>query len=145
MKLNRYSLAIKQSVNKLFDNKNSENLHIGSVISDFSHNVFFGSGDLLQSKKLLFFRITKVLSPHYVQGYFCLPRIIHDTERKFRHLDYFFSDVRRNPVMYEPDPYRSSLKYKKKVFDPFGSPYIKKRSQLFFLKRRSKDNAPFCV
>jgi len=120
--MNRYVKAVKIAMNKRFGNKSSENVDIARVITSFSHKSWIATGDVLLSKDLIFFMITKAFSEHFVQGYYT------PAEYEFQ---------LENIVYYRPKKvcWPQCRTRKKRIFDPFGEkPYVKLRQRKFYLK-----------
>ena len=112
----RYSRAIRQSMNKMFDNRSSINRIIADIISEYSHTLTLHRGNYLFGPCREYFIIKEVLSQHWVTGFFCPPRI------EFVHF---------NSVLYHPDLSRRTRIRKKRLFDPFGVMAIKCRNKTF--------------
>ena len=125
--MNRYVKAVKIALNKRFNNKSTENVDIASVITSFSHKSYLGHGDVLISKDLIFFIITKIFSEHFVQGY-------------FTPAEYEFT---LDGIVYYHPKYRKWPYYaykKKRIFKPFSDkPFIKIRQRKFYLRFKRKD------
>ena len=118
----RYRRAVKQSCNKLFDNKSAQNVFLADVISQFSHKSMITPGSFLVSRDISFFIVNKVLSQHWILGQFT-PCVL---------------DYRNGYFYYLPDLKRLRREQKKKVFEPFSAmPYVKQRSQKYFLEQKS--------
>ena len=64
----RYTRAIKQSLNKTFENKSSENFEVARIIASFSHKSYVTHGSYFTYENM-FFICEKVLSPHWLLGY----------------------------------------------------------------------------
>ena len=71
----RYTRAIKQSLNKAFNNKSSLNFSIAGIIAEFSHKSLVTKGSKLKSS-YGFFIVTKILSQNWCKGFFCPPRMV---------------------------------------------------------------------
>ena len=121
---NRYYRAIKEAINKRFDNKSSENKSIAKVIADYSHKTILTSGCYLITKSLNYFIVTKLLSNHWVMGYYCPSQL------------QFSSGI----FYYIPNIFRKSGPKRKKIFEPFGTnPFVKLRDAKFFLQNNKHE------
>ena len=126
----RYQRAVKQACNKVFNNKSSQNILLAGLISEFSHKSRITHGSYMLSKDITFFIVSKVLSQHWVIGRFA-PCVL---------------DFRDGYFYYLPNLKRMRRNQKKKVFDPFSTlPYVKQRSQKFYLEKKSSNNEPMPV
>ena len=118
---NRYLRAVKQALNKRFENKSVVNRHLAEIITDYSHKTVLKKGNFLLCRNLQFFVIKKILSNHWIQGFFCP------------------SELQLNDGLfyYIPKFWHRSHDRKKKVFSPFSSrPFVKVRQKSFFLQRK---------
>ena len=115
----RYERAIKQSMNKIFDNKSSVHPIIATVIASYSHKSEVRPGSYLLCSTYQFFIVSDVLSQHWCKGFFCPPVII---------LGGYGSCA--------PDIRRRTRAEKKCIFDPFEEPYVSIRQQKFHLKTK---------
>ena len=123
----RYQRAVKQALNKRFQNKSSLNLRIAGIISTFSHDSSLTVGHHMISPTLDYFLITKVLSPHWVLGRFA-PSVLQFADGVF---------------WYVPNYIRSSPVFKKKVFNPFSKrPHIKRRTLKYHLNTKTNESLP---
>ena len=112
----RYERAIKQSMNKVFDNQSSVNTDIAIIIASYSHKTLVRPGSYLLCRTFDFFIVKHVLSQHWCMGYFCPPIIgVH----------HFAPDVRLRSAM-----------VKKRIFDPFDQPHVGVRARKFHLKSK---------
>ena len=116
----RYQRAIKQSMNKLFQSKSTENVHIAQLITSFSHKTYVTHGSYFTFQNM-FFICQKVLSPHWLLGFLTPSRtgFIANTGA------FLYPDMR----------YRSD-QIKKKIFDPFTVPIIKFREKKYTLEAK---------
>ncbi len=112
----RYSRAIRQSMNKMFNNRSSINRILADLIADYSHTLPLGRGNYLFGPRRGYFVIDEVLSHHWVTGFFCPPRI---------------EFMPANLVLYHPDFSRRTRIRKKRLYDPFGSPLVRCRNKTF--------------
>ena len=124
----RASLQIRIAINKILGNKNSINTTIAHMICEFSHSTTIKKASMFQSGcPPNYLCVAKVHSPFWVT---CLPmpgRIgFYQTEANvntnFGHLHW------------TPDWLRTGAYKKKRLFDPFGKPYIKCRDHRYLLK-----------
>lgn len=121
----RYERAIKQSLNKVFDNKSSVHIIISELIASYSHKSVVRPGSYLLCPTRHFFVVSDVLSQHWVKGFFCPPRI--DFTRTI------FGGTRH---YYEPDIDQRSAIQKKRVFTPFSEPCVRIRRRKFQLESK---------
>ena len=115
-----YSRAIKQSLNRMFDNKASVHFDIAVMIAQFSHTSRVRPGSYLLGTRFDFFIVESMLSPHWCTGFFCPPRLE------------FMDPV----VLYHPDIRRRSRLYRKRIFSPFDSAVIRNRAKQFCLNNK---------
>ena len=116
---NRYSRAVKVAMNKLFNSKSVLHKDISEIIAAYSHKTLLTNGSYLLNRRLQFFVIREVLSAHFCRGFYCPSKI----------------DVLSSGYYYMPNLWYRSPPRIKKIFDPFGnSPFVKNRTQRFFLK-----------
>ena len=117
----RYQRVIKQCLNKRFQNKSALNKSIAKLISDYSHSTILEKGNHLVCRNLEFFIVKRILSNHWVLGYFC-PSEIQYNGTVFFYLPRFWS---------------RSADMKKRIFDPFSSrPFVKVRKKSFYLQSK---------
>ena len=121
----RYERAIKQSLNKVFDNKSSVHMIIAELIASYSHKSVVRPGSYLLCPTYHFFVVSDVLSQHWVKGFFCPPRI--DFTRTI------FGGTRH---YYEPDINQRTAIQKKRVFFPFTEPCVRIRQRKFHLESK---------
>lgn len=117
----RATRAIKVSLNKRLSNKNSVNLMIAELISDFSHASILKKGSIFQYANSNFYIVNKVKSPFFVS----ITRIpsVHLIMTTWG-------------IVYSPNWSLASSFYWKKVFDPFCSrPYLKQRNRRIYFKK----------
>ena len=115
-----YSRAIKQSLNKMFENKASVHFNIAALIAGFSHTSRVRPGSYLLGRSYEFFIVETMLSPHWCTGFFCPPRLE------------FMDPV----VLYHPDIRRRSRLYRKRIFSPFDSAVVRNRAKQFLLNNK---------
>lgn len=116
----RYVRAIKQSLNKRFDNKSVLNLHIAEIIAQFSHTTKIKKGTLFVSEHFHgFFYVNEVLSQNWVKGYFCTPRM----------------DLTNDIV---PNTFRRTEIKRKKLFQPFALTHVRCRHAAFHLLNKDE-------
>ncbi len=117
----RYERVIKQVLNKRFNNKLALNKSLAKMIASFSHSTVLEKGDYMICRSLEFFVVNKILSNHWVQGFFC------PSELQF-HGSLFY---------YLPKFWNRSTYMKKKIFAPFShKPFVKVRKKTFYLQRK---------
>ena len=121
----RYERAIKQSLNKVFDNQSSVHPIIATIIASYSHKTKVRPGSYLLCPTYHFFIVSDVLSQHWVTGFFCPPRI--DFTRTI------FGGMRH---YYEPDLRHRSELQKKRIFSPFDEPCVRIRQRKFQLESK---------
>ena len=122
----RYSRAIRQSMNKLFNNRSSINRILADLIAQYSHSLPLRRGNYLFGPCREFFVIKEILSQHWVTGFFCPPRI---------------EFMPANLVLYHPDLSRRTRIRKKRLFDPFGTMTVRCRNKTF--KRTINEHQPY--
>lgn len=122
----RYSRAIRQALNKRFENRSSLNRILADLISNFSHTVTIRRGNYLYGPRREFFIIKDVLSSHWVTGFFCPPRI---------------EFMPTNLVLYHPDLARRTRIKKKRLYDPFLKPSVRCRNKTF--KSEVNEHQPY--
>ena len=120
----RYERAIKQSLNKVFDNKSSVHIIIAELIASYSHKSVVRPGSYLLCQTYHFFIVSDVLSQHWGKGFFCPPRI--DFTRTVFGLQQY----------YEPDIDQRSGIQKKRIFSPFSEPCVRIRRRKFLLESK---------
>ena len=82
-------------------------------------------GDYLLGTCYHFFVVTAVQSQHWLQGYFCPPR-----------LEFAYTPQGTIGTFYSPDLGKRSAIHRKKIFDPFEEPYVKVRNRIFTCQRK---------
>ena len=121
---NRYRRVIKQCLNKIYKNKSSVNQSISKIIVSYSHKTLLEKGRYLLCRHLQFFVINKVLSTHWISGFFC-PSELQLADGLFYYIPKFWH---RSPHVV------------KKVFDPFTyQPFVKVRKKKYYLQRKSNN------
>ena len=119
----RYVKAIKEVLNKTFHKTSSVHLQLARLIKSFSHRPVIYDGTYLLNNKLTYFVVQKLLSSHFVLGFFCPARLCYS----------------KDTFWYQPDVIFKSSNRTKKLMDPFSeSPYVKERRHLFFLTSKYK-------
>ena len=122
-KSKRYVKSIKEAMNVMLANKSNIHLTIAQIIAGYSHQTLVKQGNTLMNEKLEFFVVEKILSSHFLKGFFCNGRIIHTGE--------FY--------WYEPNLYSRSESVVKKIISPFSQvPHVKVRSRRYYLKQIKK-------
>ncbi len=124
--------AIKIVMNKLFENKSSENQCIATVIAKFSHSSRLKKGDAFENFHCdgvnvgsCFYIVSKLYSPFWAQV-FWMPSI----RSVISAIPLSLFDRRYQRIVYYPDYRRASPAHKKKIFNPFSDkPYIKQRGR----------------
>ena len=116
---NRYERTIKVAINKAFDNISSENRCIAKMVAEFSHQTRVEPGSFLVSKRLQYFVVHKVLSNHWVTGWFCPSKLVWV----------------EGHVRYIPDLENSGKIFRKRLNNPFDRrPFVNIRERKFFLE-----------
>ena len=126
----RYSRAIRQSMNRMFDSKSSVHRIISDIISEYSHTITLKPGVYLFGPNREFFIIKNVISQHWVTGFFCPPRLE-------------FLPLETNIVLYHPDLRRKTRIQKKRLFDPFNEARVHCRSKTFHRRIKYEQNTHF--
>jgi len=121
----RYERAIKQSLNKVFDNKSSVHSIIAEMIASYSHKTQVRPGSYLLAPTYHFFIVKDVISQHWVNGFFCPPRI-EMTRTVFGGMRHY----------YTPDIEHRSVVQKKRIFSPFEDPCVRIRQRKFLLESK---------
>ena len=116
----RATNTIKICINKVLKNKDSVNLDIAKCVSSFSHATKITEGSVFTNSGRNFYVVNKILSPFWVQIVLFPPITFH---------------VGTWGVVATPHWSRGSRFHKKKVFDPFGFPYLKKRGRVYHFKK----------
>lgn len=122
----RYSRAIRQSMNKMLDNRSSINRLIADLIANYSHSLPLRRGNYLFGPRREYFVINEVLSHHWVTGFFCPPRI---------------EFMPANLVLYHPDLSRRTRIKKKRIYTPFSTPKVRCRNKTF--KHEVNEHKPY--
>ena len=123
----RYQRAIKQSLNKVFDNCSSVHSIIATIIASYSHKTLVRRGSYMFAPQRGFFIVQDVLSQHWVLGFFCPAKFeLMNTSLGLRHY-------------YLPDTRHKTRVRKKRVFDPFGDPSVHIRRQKFLLENKLRN------
>ena len=118
----RYVRVVKQVLNKRFNNFSALNVQLATIITEYSHKSVLTPGVFLLCRTLDFFVIRKVLSHHWVQGFFCPSELRLDNGLFF----------------YMPKFWNRTKEHKKKIWNPFStSPFIKVRSKSFYLQHKT--------
>ncbi len=118
----RATRAIKVSMNKRFRNKNSVNLMIAKIISQFSHASILERGSIFQYANSGFYVVNHIKSPFFVSITRVPPLELMMT--------------RWGAIVYSPNWSKASRFYWKKVFDPFcPRPYLKQRDRRIYFKK----------
>ena len=134
----RYTRAIKQSMNKLFESRSSVHFQLADIISAYSHHTNLKTGsemvgilpdahyDSLHQYycQYGFFIVEQILSHHWCLGYFCPPMM----------------DLRTGIC---PDHKRRGATEKKRIFNTFMVPMIKRRAKLYLIANEPLQNIPF--
>ena len=121
-----YQRAIKQSMNKMFENKCAVHFNIAEIIAEYSHKSVLRPGSYLLGNRYHFFIVKQLISPHWCTGFFCPPRV------EFGHAN----------VLYHPDVRRRSRVQKKRIFDPFEHATVRCRSKQFMLDNKTSYHEP---
>ena len=121
----RYERAIKQSLNKVFDNQSSVHPIIATIIASYSHKTKVRPGSYLLCPTYHFFIVSDVLSQHWCKGFFCPPRI-EMTRTVFGGMRHY----------YTPDVRCAGRVQKKRIFSPFEDPCVRIRQRKFLLESK---------
>ena len=117
-------------MNRVLQNKNSVNKLLAEVISVFSHGSIIKRGSKFEASfPSEYFIVNKLHSPFWTTTVNLPSRVA------------FFQDdtligTNFGTLRFTPDWSRPSRMLKKRIFDPYGNPFIKKRKRKFFLQRR---------
>ena len=115
----RYERAIRQGLNKALDSKSSVHGVLSTIIAQYSHKTTVRPGDYLLGSQYHFFVVTGVKSQHWLDGFFCPPR-----------LEFAYTPTGIG-TFYTPDLKRRSARHRKKIFSPFDTPHVKVRQRIF--------------
>ena len=122
----RYQRCVKQCLNRIYKNKSAVNKSLATLITSFSHGKVVEPGQYLLCRNLHFFVVNKVLSTHWISGFFCPSELQFDS----------------GVFYYIPKYWHRTDIVKKKLFEPFGKrPHIRCRKDKFYLQQ-SKDYEP---
>ena len=119
----RYKRAIKQAMNKLLDSRSSAHFPISEIIADFSHKSIVTPGTYLLTSTCYFFIVQRISSPHWCEGFFCPPKLE-------------LTDLASLGRFYAPDIRRRGDTQRKRIFQPFATPQIRRRNLLFNLESK---------
>ena len=122
----RYERAIRQGLNKALDSKQSCHGTFAKLIAEYSHKTTVRPGDYMLGSEYHFFVVTGVKSQHWLDGYFCPPR-----------LEFAYTSTGLG-TFYTPDFKNRSRRHRKKVFSPFDSPFVKVRSRIFMSSNKAR-------
>ena len=121
----RYTRAIKQAMNKLLQSRSAVHLPIADMIAEYSHKSLVTPGAYLLTRTCYFFVVQKTRSPHWCTGFFCPPKIE-------------LTDLANLGRFYAPDFSRRGHICRKRIFQPFVKPHIRRRKMLFNLEVKLK-------
>ena len=117
----RATRAIKVCINKIFKNKNSLNLRIAQIISQYSHASILKRGCVFQYQNSAFYIVNTVKSPFWVSITSIPPvRIVMAP----------WGSLALVPSWKKASPF-----HMKRVFDAFGTPYLKRRDKKIYFKK----------
>ena len=110
-------------MNSMFQNKSNIHLVIAEMIAAYSHQTLVKSGNALMDERMGFFIVERILSTHFLEGYFCQGRIVYSGR-------YYF---------YQPNKYSRGDTVVKKILNPFSEiPHVKARRRRYYLKNVKK-------
>ena len=122
-KSKRYQKAIKESINKLMGSKSCVHPIIAKYIAEYSHTPLLKSGSTMMDDRLEFFIVEKMLSTHFLQGYYCPYKLASDG------IGYW----------YIPNHMRRQPSCVKLIMDPFGhAPFVKSREKRYYLVEKKQ-------
>ena len=125
----RATLQIRIAINRVLKNKNSINTTIAKLISQFSHRSVLRIASKFESVyPSEYYIISKVHSPFWATTVNMPSRVVFNQNEALRGTNF-------GTLSFAPDWNKASCFHKKKIFDPFGHPYIKKRHRKFHLTR----------
>lgn len=116
-------------MNRVLKNKNSVNKLLSEVISLFSHGSIIQRASKFESRcPSEYFIVDRLHSPFWATTFNLPSRVV------------FYQDdpligTNFGSLRFTPDWRKASKTKRKRIFDPFGHPYIKKRNRKFFLER----------
>ena len=114
-------------MNRMYRNKNSVNKLLAELVSFFSHgSIIKRASKFMSGAPAEYFIVNKLHSPFWATTFNIPSRVI------------FFQDdtligTNFGALRFVPDWLRASNPKRKRIFDPYGHPYIKKRNRKFFL------------
>ena len=125
----RATLQIRISMNKILKNKNSVNTRIAELISSYSHGSLVKTASHFTCDEPVSYYVIKELhSPFWATTVYLPSRLaITQTANNF--------GTNMGHLYFTPDWGRATGWQKKRIFDPFQKPYIKKRTKRFYLGR----------
>lgn len=132
----RYERAIKQSLNKEFDNQSSVHKYIAAIIASYSHKTLVRPGSYLLAPTYHFFVVSDVLSAHWCKGFFCPPQIELSVGTDIgTHLGQGMASFRH---FYTPNIACRSVTQRKRIFSPFVRPCVRIRTRKFLLESKRR-------
>ena len=128
----RYVRAIKQSINKLLQNRSSLHVSLAEMICNFSHQTNLKSGSemiaIREGAPMVmwyttdgFFVVEEILSHHWCKGYFCPPML----------------DLNHGILA---DHKRRGPSERKRIFNTYVVPVVKKRGRMYLLVNEPLQN-----
>jgi hypothetical protein len=120
----RYQRAIRQSLNKMFNNHSSVHHNLAGIVAGYSHRSVVRPGSYMLGTRFHFF---------LCEGYFCPPRVG------------FTNTSTGLAQYYMPDIFRRSGTFRKRIFNPWYSPTVRVRQRRFTLESKHEplQNIPF--
>ena len=125
----RYKRAIKQAINKLLKSRSAVHFPIADIIGEFSHKTVVTPGTYLLTELCYFFVVQQIMSPHWCIGFFCPPRVE-------------LTDLASLGRFFAPDIGRRGHSCRKRIFEPFAKPHIRRRKLIFKLENKLNCHEP---
>ncbi len=126
----RATLQIRIAINKILGNKNSVNTAIAKLISHFSHKTVLRIASKFEcSFPSEYYVLSQVHSPFWATVVNMPSRVVFLQDEPLRGTNF-------GSLRFAPDWARASNFHKKRIFDPYGKPFIKKRHRKFYLQEQ---------
>ena len=125
----RATLQVRIVLNKWSGNKNSLNTQLAQIITEFSHATIVEKAQMFQcGSPLRYFCVHKVHSPFWVTAVPIPSRVAFYQPMVMQGTDF-------GRLHFIPDWYNAGYFQKKRLFDPWTTPFIKCRNRKYYLKK----------
>ncbi len=125
----RATLQIRIAINKILGNKNSINTRVAEIISNYSHGSFVKHASYFTCRSpVSYYVVNKMHSPFWATTVH-LPARLAISQLPQHH----GSNI--GELYFTPDWSAAIGFSRKRIFQPFTKPYIKKRQTRFYLSR----------